>query len=299
VARCTIPDSVVIRHDDRDSRRRRTRNFALGARGRIDCAHGAYDSTMVESVDAPTGVTTTVTEGVATITLDRPEALNAITVGMLEALASSLDRLALDDTVDVIVLTGAGRAFSAGVDLKALGRRSLHDGKVGDLLDSPARAVTERLTTIPKVVVARVNGPCFTGALELVLACDLAIATENATLGDTHAKFGLRPTWGMSQRLVAAVGVTKARELSYTARTFSGREAAAWGLVNGAVPPDRLDDAIDELVVAIRGNSPGSLAAYKDLYRQALDTGMTDGLAYEAATDYPITDTEPRIAGFR
>lgn len=126
-------------------------------------------------------------------------------------------------------LTGAGRAFSAGVDLKALGQRSLHNGKVGDVLDLPARSVIQRLTTIPKVVVARVNGHCFTGALELVLACDLAIAADEASFGDTHAMFGLRPTWGISQRLVAAVGITKARELSYTARPVTGREAAAWG----------------------------------------------------------------------
>ena len=245
------------------------------------------------------GVTVQVADGIATITLDRPDALNAITVEMLEALSEALDRLAVDDDVDVIVLTGAGRAFSAGVDLKALGQRSLRGGKVGNVLDLPARAVTERLTTIAKVVVARVNGHCFTGALELVLACDLAIAAENATFGDTHAKFGLRPTWGMSQRLVATVGITRARELSYTARTFTGTEAAAWGLVTRAVPADELDDAIAELTSRIRRNSQGSLAAYKDLYRHALDTGLADGLAYEAATDYAITDTEARIASFR
>jgi enoyl-CoA hydratase/carnithine racemase len=250
-------------------------------------------------VDRPSGVTVRIADGVATIVLDRPEVLNAITAEMLEALAESLDRLAVDDSVDVVVLTGAGRAFSAGVDLKALGQRSLSGGKVGDVLDVPARAVTDRLSTLAKVVVARVNGHCFTGALELVLACDLAIAADDAMFGDTHAKFGLRPTWGMSQRLVAAVGITRARELSYTARTFTGTEAAAWGLVNRAVPADELDDAIVEMTTAIRRNSRGSLAAYKDLYRHALDTGLAEGLAYEAATDYLITDTEPRIARFR
>lgn len=255
---------------------------------------------MVDPAPAgSSGVTTQIADGVATITLDRPEALNAITVEMLDMLAQSLDRLAADDEVDVIVLTGAGRAFSAGVDLKALGQRSLRGGKVGDVLDLPARAVTERLSSIAKVVVARVNGHCFTGALELVLACDLAVAAENAIFGDTHAKFGLRPTWGMSQRLVLAVGITRARELSYTARTFTGAEAAAWGLVSRAVPADQLDDAIADLTATIRRNSRGSLAAYKDLYRHALDTGLADGLAYEATTEYPITDTEHRIAGFR
>jgi enoyl-CoA hydratase len=244
-------------------------------------------------------ITTTLDDGVATIVLDRPGALNALTSDMLTALASTLDQVEINDAVEVIVLTGAGRAFSAGVDLKALGQRRLEGGKVGDVLDVPARAVTSRLSTISKLVIAKVNGFCFTGALELVLACDLAIAAENAKLGDTHAKFGLRPTWGMSQRLVAAVGITRARELSYTARTFTGAEAAAWGLVTRAVPADVLDVAVADLIAELRGNSMGSLAAYKDLYRRSLDVGLARGLEYEASTDYAITDTEPRLAEFR
>ncbi|MEO5899505.1 MAG: enoyl-CoA hydratase/isomerase family protein [Ilumatobacteraceae bacterium] len=244
-------------------------------------------------------VTTTIADGVATIVLDRPGALNALTADMLIELGATLDRVAADDAVEVIVLTGAGRAFSAGVDLKALGQRNLDGGKVGDLLDIPARVVTERITMIPKVVIARVNGFCFTGALELLLACDLAVAADTAKLGDTHAKFGLRPTWGMSQRLVAAVGITKARELSYTARTFTGAQAAAWGLVTCSVPADELDQAVADLVAEVRSNSAGSLAAYKDLYRVALDETLSDGLQYEARTEYTIADTEPRIADFR
>jgi len=103
----------------------------------------------------------------------------------------------------------------------------------------------------------------------------------------------------MSQRLVRTVGVARARELSYTARTFSGSDAAAWGLAVRSVPRAELDDAVAELAEAIVANSAGSLAAYKDLYRQALDRGLGDGLDYEADTDYPITDTEERVASFR
>ena len=233
-----------------------------------------------------------------TITLNRPEALNALTDEMLRSLGDVIEDAA-DSDAAVVVLTGAGRAFSAGVDLKALGQRSLDGGKVGDILDVPARRVTTLLTTIPKIVIAKVNGFCFTGALELVLACDLAIAADGAKFGDTHAKFGLRPTWGMSQRLVAAVGVTRARALSYTAQTFTGSEAATWGLVTQAVPLDELDATVEALAASIAANSADSLAAYKDLYRQALDRGLADGLAYEAATDYAIADTEPRVASFR
>ena len=235
----------------------------------------------------------------ATVTLRRPQALNAITPGMLTELADAFDRIAAQDDVLVVVLTGEGRAFSAGVDLKALGGRALVDGKVGDVLDLPARAVIERITALPAVVVAQVGGACFTGALELALACDVLVVAEEAVLGDTHAKFGLRPTWGMSQRLPLLVGLARARWLSYTARTFSGAEAAAWGLAAQAVPRDGLDAAVDELVGRIAANSSGSLRAYKDLYRAAERETLPAGLAYEAATEYPVADSEARIAGFR
>ena len=238
-------------------------------------------------------ISTSIDDGVATIVLDRPEALNALTTDMLIALAATLDHVAVDDAVDVIVLTGAGRAFSAGVDLKALGQRRLDGGKVGDVLDLPARAVTSRLSTIPKLVIAKVNGFCFTGALELVLACDLSIAAETVKLGDTHAKFGLRPTWGMSQRLIAIVGITRARELSYTARTFTGAEAATWGLVTRAVPADELDAAVAELIAEVRNNSIGSLAAYKDLYRTALDVGLPGVSTTKRAPTTPSPTPNP------
>ncbi len=240
-----------------------------------------------------------VRDAVATVTLHRPEVLNAITPTMLEALVVTLETLAADDAVRVVVLTGAGRAFSAGVDLKALAGRSLEGGSVGDVLDVPARRVIELVTTMPKLVVAKVNGHCFTGALELVLACDLVVVAEEAKLADTHAKFGLRPTWGMSQRLPRLVGVARARELAYTSRTFTGRDAASWGIALRAVPSAELDAAVDELVGQLLANSAGALAAAKDLARAALEHPLADGLRYEAATSYRIDDTEPRVAGFR
>jgi enoyl-CoA hydratase len=238
-------------------------------------------------------------QGVATVVLSRPEVLNAITRTMLEELIVALDAISEEESVKVVVLTGAGKAFSAGVDLKALGGRILEGGAVGDYLDVPARHVIDRLTTIPKTVIARVNGFCFTGALEMVLACDLVVVANEARLGDTHAKWGLRPTWGMSQRLPRVVGITRARELSYTARTFTGVEAAQWGLATQAVPLEELDGAVNDLAARLLANSMGSLVAYKDLYRRSLDSGQSDGLGYEASVRYVIADTAERIAGFR
>ncbi|MEM7095382.1 MAG: enoyl-CoA hydratase/isomerase family protein [Actinomycetota bacterium] len=238
-------------------------------------------------------------DGVATITLNRPDALNAITPTMLGELNAALDTAEADPSIHVVVLTGAGRAFSAGVDLKALGDRELTGGSVGDILDLPARAATAKLSEGRLVSIAKVNGFCFTGALELALACDLMVCAEGAKMADTHAKFGLRPTWGLSARLPSAVGMAKARELSYTARTFTGAEAESMGMACRAVASEELDAVTAEMASAIAANSMGSLAAYKDLYTQAESTGVAEGLVYETATSYGIGDTEERLAGFR
>jgi enoyl-CoA hydratase len=235
----------------------------------------------------------------ATITLDRPDAMNAITATMLTELHAALDSLSEDHQIRVVILTGAGRAFSAGVDLKALGDRSLENGKVGDFLDLPARAVIDRIASMEAVVIAKVNGFCFTGALELALACDLLITADEAKLGDTHAKWGLRPTWGMSQRLPLRVGSQRAHLLSYTAATFTGVQAALWGLAAASFPADSLDDEVARIVASLLENSGGSLRAYKDLFAVTQDLPLSQGLAYEADTDYPIDDTEVRIAQFR
>lgn len=240
-----------------------------------------------------------ISDDVATVTMNRPAALNAITPTMLAELNDAFAALAARDGLRFVVLTGAGRAFSAGVDLKALGERELVDGKVGDILDLPARAFIERIETLPLPVIARVNGFCFTGALEIVLACDLVVVAEQAKLGDTHAKWAIRPTWGMTQRLPRRVGIAKARELSYTARTLSGREACALGIANVCVELDALDAAVAALLAEMRPNSAEAFAAYKDLFRAAETHGLADGLAYEAATDYPFSETAARLEAFR
>lgn len=244
-----------------------------------------------------TEVDLSVRDAVGTIVMDRPDALNAITPTMLAELNEAADRVAADDAVRVVVLTGRGRAFSAGVDLKALGDRELVDGKVGDILDVPARRLTMLLSSMPKPVIAAVNGFCFTGALELALACDIILAADNAKIADTHAKFGIRPTWGMTQRLPAAVGVTRARELSYTARTITGIEAVEIGLAARSASLDDYDEALNGLISEILPNSSEAFVAYKDLYREQETTDA--GLSHEYGTNYTFTDTAVRLADFR
>lgn len=239
-----------------------------------------------------------VVDGVATLTLNRPDALNALTIELLGQAGDALAALSARDDVSVVVLTGAGRAFSAGVDLKALqaSGQDVSAGDVGNELNSAARRVQKLLSEMPQATIAKVNGFCFTGALEIMLACDITICADEAKFGDTHAMIGLRPTWGMTQRLARKVGMMRAKELSFTARTITGTEAAAYGLAMESVPRDALDARVAELAGAIAANSSGSIAAYKDLYRRSENAGLDDGLTYEAETSYEIADVRERMA---
>jgi len=198
-----------------------------------------------------------------------------------------------------VVLTGTGKAFCAGVDLKALGSGTLDRGKVGDILDLPARALIDAMRAVPKPVIGLVNGFCFTGGLEILLACDLIIAAEEAKLGDTHAKWGIRPTWGMSARLPRRVGFIKARELSYTADSITGKEAERIGLVNMAVPLEKLEEALQTMAKKIMANSPQSIAAYKKLYNANESMVLQAALELEFNTEFEISDTMERLSGFK
>lgn len=232
---------------------------------------------------------------VLTLTLNRPEAMNAFTPELLAALDRALAEAEGDDGLSVVILTGAGKAFSAGIDLKILAQSDIAGGDVGGAFNESARALAGRLARLPQATIARINGACFTGALEIALACDIRIAAETAKFGDTHAKLGLRPTWGMSQRLPRAVGLQRAKELSFTARTFTGTEAAAIGLVLEAVPLEALDARVGALAAAIAANSAGSIAAFKDLYAVSTDVGLHAGLDYEARARYDIADAKTRV----
>jgi len=236
--------------------------------------------------------------GIGRITFCRPEAMNAITPTMLNETRAAVSRAGKDEEAKIIVLTGEGKAFSAGVDLKWLKGRHLEGGKVGSALDDPARTLIEAIRSVPKVVIALVNGFCLTGALEIVLACDLVISSEDALFGDTHAKWGLRPTWGMSARLPHRVGFLKAKEVSFTADWVTAKEAERIGLINLAVPADRLEDTLQAMASKIMANSRQSVAAYKRLYNAIEDLTLERGLETERLALFDIADTAERLAPF-
>ncbi|MEM9177547.1 MAG: enoyl-CoA hydratase/isomerase family protein [Myxococcota bacterium] len=238
---------------------------------------------------------------VLTIRLNRPDALNAFRPEMLSGIESLVTAAGSRDDVAVLVLEGAGRAFSAGVDLKVLQGIDPEGGKIGDLFDQPARSAYLAIRNTPLPVIAKVHGACFTGALEIALHCDFVFTTDTTKFGDTHAKFGLRPTWGMSQTLAQAVGVRRAKELSYTARTFLGPEAVALGVANASVADEAaLDALVAERAARIAANSRAAVGAMKKLYGLAqAGQGLEAGLEAELALEFPeIEDTAERLAGF-
>jgi len=237
--------------------------------------------------------------GIGRIIFNRPQAMNAITPAMLKELKSAVLEAGKDKEAKVIVLTGAGKAFCAGVDLKELGDQKLVNGKVGDILDIPARELIKAIRDVPKVVIALINGFCFTGAMEIMLACDIVIASEDAKIGDTHTKWGLRPTWGMSARLPRRVGFLKAKELSFTADATPAKEAERIGLVNLAVPSDKLEEALQAMAKKIMANSPQSIAAYKHLYNTNESLPLDKSLELEYGSEFEITDGMERLGQFR
>ncbi len=239
--------------------------------------------------------------GIFSVTMNRPEALNAFNPALLTKLTAAIRAGSTDPAVGAIVLSGAGRAFSAGVDLKLLQAMTFEAGRLGGAFDGEAAAAASAIRHCLKPVIAKVHGACFTGALELALHCDFIFTTVDTKFGDTHAKWGLRPTWGMSQNLARAVGVRRARELSFTARTFTGADAARWGIANDALADKA---ALDALVMArareIAAGSRGAVSAYKKLYMLHEEMRpLEEALATEVELEFPeIDDTEARLEGF-
>lgn len=214
-------------------------------------------------------------DGVATLTLNRPDKLNALNPAVFIALRNHIEDIGADDAVRCVVLTGAGRAFCAGHDLDAIatGERAPSRHFEPETIDA--------FEALPQPTVARIHGHCFTGGLELALACDLLIAADSTKIGDTHGQWGLVPVWGMSVRLPERVGRSTAKELMFTSRRITGADAAAIGLVDRSVPDDELDATIDELTTEILRNSRGTNRIVKHLLADRAERTRTEALLHE------------------
>ncbi|MFO0541629.1 MAG: enoyl-CoA hydratase/isomerase family protein [Phenylobacterium sp.] len=228
------------------------------------------------------------------LVLNRPDKLNSLNVPVFQALDSHVRDIAADPAgIAVVVLRGAGRCFSAGHDLG--------DIAAGERLPEPhfQSKVIERLAALPVPVISAVHGHCYTGALELALAGDIILAAENAKFADTHARWALTPVWGLSQRLPRRVGTAKAREMMFTCRTYSGREAEAMGLANACLPEATFLEGVDAWTAEIAANSSFSHAANKRLLDQTDGLPLPAGLAHEVYRSEGVgPDMRERIAAF-
>ena len=217
---------------------------------------------------------------VAIVTLNRPEAMNALSKALRKALFDAMTAVDADPDIAVVILTGAGeRAFTAGLDLKELGGDpdAMSAANDQDARSNPVRAVE----TCRKPVIGANNGVAITGGFELALACDVLIASENARFADTHARVGIMPGWGLSQKLSRLVGLYRAKELSLTGNFLDARTAADWGLVNRVVPaadllPTALKLAEDMATIPVE-----TLSFYKRLIDDGYARSFGDGLALE------------------
>jgi len=240
-----------------------------------------------------------VSENIAWITLNRPERLNSLSPEMMNEWIDALINAGKDSNVRIIVVTGAGRAYCTGLDLKSLGKVTIKNGEIEGEIPGAGIRLIETMQNCPQPVIAMVNGYCFTGGLELLLGFDLIIASQEAQFGDTHAKWGIRPGWGLSQRMPRLMGMMQAKELSFTCRTFSAEEAKELGLVNRVVPADKLREETIALAQQIMANSAQAIAAIKNLYNKGMEMSLQDGLQYEQDTHYIIEDTNERLFGFK
>lgn len=217
---------------------------------------------------------------VAIVTLNRPQAMNALSSAMRAQLAEAFRTLDGDERIAAIVLTGAGdRAFTAGLDLKELG--STPGGVFEAVGNDPTANPVAAMMACSKPVIGAINGVAVTGGLEVALACDILICSDTARFADTHAKVQVMPGWGLSQRLPRLIGPGRAKEMSFSARFVDAATALDWGLVNRVVPASRLIEEAVTLAEAIAANSPEMVAAYKALIDEGLAMPFGEALAME------------------
>jgi enoyl-CoA hydratase len=216
---------------------------------------------------------------ITVVTLDRPEAMNALSRALRAALHEAMTNLGADDAVSVIVLTGAGRAFTAGLDLKELGSdaEGLGAANATGARENPVLAIRQ----CPKPVIGAINGVAITGGFEVALACDVLIASTNARFADTHARVGILPGWGLSQRLSRIIGPSRAKELSFTGNFLDAQTACDWGLVNRVVSPEDLMPTALALAADMASVPLDTLLAYKKLIDEGYDLPFGAALAHE------------------
>ena len=239
-------------------------------------------------------------EGVVTLTLNRPHAMNALSHELRQAIVQAFRELQADQEARVVILTGAGKAFCAGLDLKELGQTGLPTvgarGAVGGEDD-----IIVAMSQFDRPIIGAINGVAITGGFELALACDMLIASSAARFADTHARVGAMPGWGLSQKLSRLLGIYRAKELSLTGNFLSAEKAEAWGLVNHVVEPEELLPTCQRLANDMLSCVPEVLRNLKRVIDDGFATTFTDGMKveYEAWREHSRTVKPEDLAARR
>ncbi|HEU5423049.1 MAG TPA: enoyl-CoA hydratase-related protein [Nitrolancea sp.] len=236
----------------------------------------------------PPPVLSELRQGIGVVTLNRPRVLNALSRELARRLRQAIEELGANPALRVVVLRGAGRAFSAGADLTE--RLTLTPEETAGHTDLIREAV-DALAALPVPVIAAVHGACLAGGAELALACDLRLAAEGASFGFPEVKRGIFPGAGAVARLPRLVGPGQAADLIFTGRTIDAREALALGLIERLVRPNELGDAAAKIAAEIHANGPLAVRAAKAALRQGLDRPLPEALALAEALRRPLDQT--------
>ena len=232
-------------------------------------------------------VLTSTEGGVTTVTMNRPEALNALSAGLRNRLTEVFTDLAEDSATEVIVFTGNGRAFTVGLDLKELGGETAAATVVN-------KDLGKAMLQVNKPIIGAINGYAITGGFELALMCDFMLASEQAKFADTHARVGVVPGWGLSQRLPRLIGINRAKELSLTGNFLDAATAYTWGLVNRVVAADELLATAQQLAKDIVSTEPVTRNAVRHIMDAGWHTSLTEGLMIERDANREHAKTEVR-----
>ncbi|MDF2957989.1 MAG: Enoyl-CoA hydratase/carnithine racemase [Candidatus Alkanophagales archaeon MCA70_species_1] len=238
-------------------------------------------------------------EGVATITLNRPEALNAFNMKMFEELAAAVSDVRSDRDVKVVIITGAGRAFSSGIDITMLEEfKTMGLAEIRDFIRR-AQGTLNALEDMEKPVIAAINGYALGLGCDLTLACDIRIASEDARFGEFYVRVGLVPDMGGTQRLPRIVGVGKAKELIFTGEMIDAKEAERIGLVNKVVPKDKLMDETRAFALRLAKGPTVAIGLAKIAINKGLGTDIKTGLEYEVHAQSICIQTEDVEEGIK
>jgi enoyl-CoA hydratase len=217
-------------------------------------------------------------DGYAIVTLNRPEAMNALSRELRQDFVAAFRSCAEDAAIRVIILTGSGKAFCAGFDLKELGA-----SETANAAEEADNVVARAMEAFNGPIIGAINGHCITGGFEMALACDILIASENARFADTHARVGMLPGWGLSQKLPRLIGLSRAREIAFTGVPVFAQQAYEWGLVNHVMTADELLPRAVKMAQDMCSCVPQVLQHYRTLIKDGYSMPLNDALEWEEA----------------